>query len=46
MERLGSKIIKSFGSNKTKSPKQDHQNQLRSAMPEGEEPWRKLDKIF
>jgi hypothetical protein len=27
-----------FGSNKTKGPKQDNQNQLRSYMPEGVEP--------
>ena len=30
--------LKRFASNKTKGLKQDHQNQLRSPMPEGEEP--------
>ena len=29
----------SFGSNKTKEPKQDSQNRQRSAIPEGGEPW-------
>ena len=30
--------LKVFGSNKTKGPKQDNQNRLRSPMPEGGEP--------
>jgi hypothetical protein len=29
------KYLKVFGSNKTKGPKEDNQNQLRSAMPKG-----------
>jgi hypothetical protein len=37
IERLESQNIESFGSNKTKGPKQDSQNLLRSAMPEGGE---------
>jgi hypothetical protein len=38
-ERLECQVIfKVFGSNKTKEPKQDSQNQLRSPMPEGGEP--------
>ena len=42
-ERLESQVIfKVFGSNKTKEPKQDSQNQLRSPMPEGGEPINQL----
>jgi len=37
-DRKFSKIIKSFGSNKTKGPKQDPQNQLKSPMSEEGEP--------
>jgi hypothetical protein len=35
---LESQIIKNFGSNKFKGPKQESQNLLRSPMPEGGEP--------
>ena len=38
IERLERQIISSFGSNNTKGPKQDSQNQLRSPIPEGGEP--------
>jgi hypothetical protein len=38
MEKLESQLIECFGSNKTKEPKQDSQNHLRSSMPEGGEP--------
>ena len=37
IERLESQIILIFGSNKTKGPKQDSKNRLRSPMPEGRE---------
>jgi len=40
IERLESQAIYSFGSDKTKGPKQDSQNQLRSLMLEGGEPTR------
>jgi hypothetical protein len=36
--RLQNQIIQSFGSNKTKGPKQDSQNRQRTPMPEGGEP--------
>ena len=38
IERLESQIICSFGSNRTKGPNKDRQNQLRSLMFEGGEP--------
>jgi hypothetical protein len=38
-ERMESHIILSFWNNKTKGPKQDSQNRLRSPMPEGGEPF-------
>jgi hypothetical protein len=38
IERLESQIIKSFGNNKTKGPKQNNQIQLRSSMLEGGDP--------
>jgi hypothetical protein len=34
VKRLESQIIQSIGGNKTKGPKQDSQNQLRSPMPD------------
>jgi hypothetical protein len=42
IERLESQLIWSFGNNKTKGPKQDSQNQLRSPMSEGGEPINQL----
>jgi hypothetical protein len=38
IERLESQILYSFGSNRTKGPNKDRQNQLRSLMLEGGEP--------
>ena len=38
IERLESQIMSNFGSNKTKGPKHDSQNQLRSPMPEEGQP--------
>jgi hypothetical protein len=38
IERLESQIIKSFGSIKTKVPKQESQNRLRSPLHEGGNP--------
>jgi hypothetical protein len=37
IERLESQTIQSFGNNKTKGPKQDSQNRLRSPTSEGRE---------
>jgi len=36
--KIGKPNNLNFGSNKTKGPKQDSQNRLRSPMPEGGEP--------
>jgi hypothetical protein len=36
-QKIGKQEKKSFGSNKTKGPKQDSQNQIRSPISEGGE---------